>query len=576
MTIPLTLIIVEDQLHDANLMVQYLCEAGFEPSWQRVDTEAAYLALLGPHVDLILADLVLPGFEGLRALDVLKQRQLDIPFIIVTGVVDDEMSVECLKRGAADYLMKDRLSRLGQAVTNALEQKRLRDEKQNIMVALQISEKKYRQLIDTMQEGIWVVDPAGRSLFVNPRMAEMLGYTPAELQGRSLFEFLDGSWEEQIDVSFRRKDGRQFYASLVTSPILNDQGVVEGTLLGVIDITERKRGEAIREATYKIAQAANAAPTLDELYHSIHLILNELIPAQNFHIALYDRGSDELSFPYFADQLESRPAPLKAGRTLAAYVLRTSRPLSVTPAELEVLVTAGEVERPELKLVGWVGVPLTFKGRTIGVMVVQSHAEALRFGPDETNILSFVSTQVAMAIEHKRAQDEIQQLASTDAMTGLFNRRRFFELAEQEFERTQRYGHSLSILMLDVDNLKTVNDTFGHLAGDLLIQTVGDLCRKELRKIDLVGRYGGDEFVALLPETPLAKATRVVERLRWRAAQKTLRFEGQAVLVSISIGVAGLDESCLRLENLLSHADQALYEAKQAGKNRVAVWEGGR
>jgi diguanylate cyclase (GGDEF)-like protein len=158
-------------------------------------------------------------------------------------------------------------------------------------------------------------------------------------------------------------------------------------------------------------------------------------------------------------------------------------------------------------------------------------------------------------------------------MTGLYNRRQFFVLAEQEFERSLRYRHPLSIIMLDADNLKSVNDTHGHLAGDLLIQTVADVCRKELRRIDLVGRYGGDEFVALLPETPLEKAAPVVERLRARAAQQTLRFEGQAVLVSISVGVAGMDESCLRLETLLSHADEALYDAKQGGKNRVAVWQ---
>ncbi len=438
---------------------------------------------------------------------------------------------------------------------------------------LQLTERKYRQLIETMQEGIWVVDLGGHITFVNTRLATMLGYTPAEIVGRNMFEFIDRGWEEQIDVKFLRKDGRHFFATLATSPLVDEENNHTGTLIGVVDITERKRGEAVRAATFRIAQAATNADSLEDLFQSIHLVLNELVPAPNFYIALYDADNDALTFPYYVDSVEPRPGPMKAGHGLVAYVLRTGRPLLATPLELDVLVGQAEVDRPASRLVGWVGVPLIFKGRPRGVMVVQSHTEALRFSQEETNILSFVSTQVAMAIEHRRAEDEIKQLAGTDALTGLYNRGHFFELAEQEFERTRRYAHPLSILMLDVDNLKTVNDTFGHLAGDLLIETVAKLCRKELRKIDLVGRYGGDEFVALLPETPLPKAVRVVERLRARAAQKALHFDGQAVLVSISIGVAGLDESCLRLETLLSHADQALYNAKQAGKNRVMVWE---
>ena len=159
-------------------------------------------------------------------------------------------------------------------------------------------------------------------------------------------------------------------------------------------------------------------------------------------------------------------------------------------------------------------------------------------------------------------------------MTEPYDRRLFLELAEQEFERSLRYQHPLSILMLDVDDVKAVNDDHGQPAGDLLMQAVADVCCQGLRRIDLVGRYGDDEFVALLPETPVAMATAAVERLQMRVAQITLRFDDQALLVSISIGVAGRDESCLRLETLLSHADQALNDAKRAGKNRMAVWQG--
>ena len=136
MAIPLNLLILEDRPTDAELLVFELRDAGYQPNWKRVDTEVDYLAALGTQYDIILADFSLPQFDALRALRHLQDRQIDIPFIVVTGTISEEVAVDCMKQGAADYLIKDRLSRLGQAVERALEQKRLRDEKSKADLAL--------------------------------------------------------------------------------------------------------------------------------------------------------------------------------------------------------------------------------------------------------------------------------------------------------------------------------------------------------------------------------------------------------------------------------------------------------
>src|SRR5713226_8053822 len=145
MSIPLRVLIVEDREADAKLMLHELRRGGFDPAWRRVETEADYLAHLDPSLDIILADYNLPQFGALPALRQLQERELDVPFIIVSGSIGEEAAASAMKQGGTDYLLKDRLGRLGQAVKNALEQKRLRNEKRQAQKSLEESEKRLHQ-----------------------------------------------------------------------------------------------------------------------------------------------------------------------------------------------------------------------------------------------------------------------------------------------------------------------------------------------------------------------------------------------------------------------------------------------
>ena len=167
------------------------------------------------------------------------------------------------------------------------------------------------------------------------------------------------------------------------------------------------------------------------------------------------------------------------------------------------------------------------------------------------------------------ALEEVQRLAITDSLTGLHNRRHLLELARHELQRARRYRLPMSVFMLDIDEFKRVNDTYGHAIGDQVLQGVAECCRQELRGVDVLGRYGGDEFAAVLPETGLPAACQVAERLRGSIAQRALDTKAGQVTVTVSLGVAVLDDEHLAPETLLDHADQALYVAKQSGRNRV-------
>jgi diguanylate cyclase (GGDEF)-like protein/PAS domain S-box-containing protein len=175
---------------------------------------------------------------------------------------------------------------------------------------------------------------------------------------------------------------------------------------------------------------------------------------------------------------------------------------------------------------------------------------------------------------HVALERELACQAHIDPLTGLCTRRHFMELAESELARTRRYGGTLSLLMLDLDRFKRINDTHGHLIGDRVLQTLGDTCRKVFRNIDIVGRIGGEEFAVLLPATDTPKACEVAERLRRNIEAVTVPVErGDALHFTASIGVSGLKGREVGIDTLLGLADKALYEAKHGGRNRVASYE---
>jgi len=172
--------------------------------------------------------------------------------------------------------------------------------------------------------------------------------------------------------------------------------------------------------------------------------------------------------------------------------------------------------------------------------------------------------------DRKRMEEELRRLATTDALTGALNRRRFNELADQEVARSRRYGHELCVMMLDADHFKNVNDTHGHQAGDDVLKLLSATAREQLRDSDVFGRYGGEEFALALPETGLQTALEVAERIRAAlAALEVPLAEGGHVSFTVSIGVAKLADGDDDIHATLDRADQALYQAKESGRNRV-------
>jgi len=220
---------------------------------------------------------------------------------------------------------------------------------------------------------------------------------------------------------------------------------------------------------------------------------------------------------------------------------------------------------------GWLGAPLFVRGNLIGFLSVESHKPDA-YGEAEINLVWAFTHSAAIAIDNARLFRQVHQLAITDSLTGIFNRRHLLELASHEFERARRFSRPLTLAIWDIDHFKMVNDTFGHLVGDQVLRMVAERCHKNLREADLLGRYGGEEFVAILTEANSTLGREICERLRAAVESPPYTVEDHAVKVSISVGLADIID-CPNLEVLLGRADQALLRAKQKGRNRVEAWE---
>lgn len=213
--------------------------------------------------------------------------------------------------------------------------------------------------------------------------------------------------------------------------------------------------------------------------------------------------------------------------------------------------------------------PLKIEQQTFGALVICS-GDAKSLGQDKIRILTSATNHLALALRNSLEYRKVRARADHDGLTRIANRQNFDSRLREEMKRHQRHSQELSLLMLDLDYFKSVNDTYGHLAGDMVLQEVGKILVKTLRESDFPARFGGEEFVVILPHTREEQAWMLAERIRTIIAQTTFRFEHKHFRVTASLGIAGLKPGALSPpEHLIHNADQALYRAKTSGRNMV-------
>src|SRR5438034_1310715 len=423
--------------------------------------QALQLAMAHPF-DVLVIGSKLRDSPGVEVLKLLAERFPTIPKIFVVPPDGEEAALQALKSGAMSYIVKTpRYTELlpaivleivadGKARTQIEWQGRTYDvhieplrspegatigtlgvafdvsERTRTEETLRRSEERFQLLGRATSDVVWDWDLQTDGLWANENFSKVFGYPAEEIEptGAWWTDHLHPEDRERVVTSidevvrgggsvwtseyrFRRRDGT--HATVVDRGyVLHDSAGHPVRVIGsAMDVTKRRKTEAIQSAIYRISEAANNAKDLPELYGQIHKVVGGLMPAANFYIALVDDKRETLEFPYFVDEEEGAPPPQKLGRGLTEYVLRTGRAMLASPEVFDRLIRDGEVVLVGPPSVDWVGAPLTSQGKTIGVIVVQSYTEGVRFSEEDRNVLNFVAEQIANAIDRKRTQERL-------------------------------------------------------------------------------------------------------------------------------------------------------------------------
>jgi diguanylate cyclase (GGDEF)-like protein len=321
------------------------------------------------------------------------------------------------------------------------------------------------------------------------------------------------------------------------------------------------------EALNSIGREITASLDLDGVFETIHAQCVRLVDSTSFAICLYNRERAEVHYAYLVREgkrREPRIEPL--GRDAVSWVIKSGRPVKIrdmVERHDEIPIDLSDMDSG---LRSVLAIPLVrLDNEVTGVLFVASPRPDA-YSPRNQETLSAIGQTAAIAIENAR----YYEMATVDQLTRLYLKDYFHQRIDEELNRARRYGHAFSVLMMDIDSFKLLNDTHGHLAGDRFLQRVGEVIKSSLRSHDIPCRYGGEEFAILLPETEPPEAILIAERIRRTVADIRIREGRRTVGTTISIGISSYPRSARRsATDLLRKADAALYQAKREGKDKV-------
>ncbi len=346
-----------------------------------------------------------------------------------------------------------------------------------------------------------------------------------------------------------------------------------GVLKSAVLLERESEQRQLAESLQHIALSLNASLEPKEVYQRLLEEAGKLVPYDSATLMQIDGdivrlvasiGYEKFLTPAQLPYLQELTFPLKETPNL--FYITTTKRSYVIPNVLDdpewVVVPEGRHIR------SWIGIPIFIQGEPTMIFSLDS-TTPYAYQKHHLTVLTMFASHATLAIQNAHLFAQIRALALNDELTNLPNRRYLFTMGKREIQRARRFGHPLSALMIDIDHFKHVNDTYGHLIGDEVLRTLAARCRNTIREVDIIGRYGGEEFAVLLPDTNLTDALQIGERLRKTIANEAIVTSGGKLSLTISVGAAELREDISDLQDLLDIADQGLYMAKQNGRNRV-------
>jgi diguanylate cyclase (GGDEF)-like protein/PAS domain S-box-containing protein len=483
------------------------------------------------------------------------------------------------------------------------------------------SEERYRNLFKNASMGIFHSLPEGKFIQVNPTLAAMFGYATPDEMAASITDintqiYVDSKRRPEIldetlrkdgwvyaENRYRRKDGSIITANLAVRKVMDADGKVAYLEGFVEDITERRRIEEaereqrnLAEALRDTSAALNSALVLDQVLDNILTNVGRVVPHDAANIMLIN-DKDE-GYIVRENGFSKRPG----GKKIQSLRITVAN----IPYLQEIILTAQPVIIPDtaampqwekVSCAAWArsyaGIPLHLMGVVVGFINLFS-ATAGFFTPAHTERMKTFANQTATAFANSRLvetlqkantrlqaqlseiqalQNELSEQAIRDPLTGVFNRRYLQVTLDREIARVNRASQPVGIMIMDIDHFKIINDTFGHATGDLILQKLGELLKTNIRREDIACRYGGEEFVVVMPGASLQVAEERANLIRARFDELRVPYGDWNIHVTISLGVAAYPLHGATSEEVLIRADRALYRAKLEGRNCVVVYQ---
>ncbi len=419
----------------------------------------------------------------------------------------------------------------------------------------QISLDTYRDIVENIAEGIRVLDENGMVIYANDALCSMLGYDKAEIIGKSVYDLYPPEEHHLVakhledrrsgkaaryEIRYVRKTGENMFAGVSAMPILDEHGKYHGTYTLIRDITERKRLEQ---------QVMEEKNFLDDL---IALCPDSIIGVNRKGIIIIFNQAAELLTGYSAEEAigQMHIMAIYNSESLAKDIKK-----KIYSPDFGGM---GKLDGSEVEV-------LNRSGRKVPIRL---SATLIYKDNEEIGSVGFFHDLT----KRRQMELKLRELSITDSLSGLYNQRYFHTSLRECIERAKRYQRSLSLICFDLDHFKQCNDKLGHLEGDNIIRLAGQILKQVLRKADLAFRYGGDEFMAILPETGLDGAKITAERIRaefnnrWPFEIVCPRKDLSRVTLSMGVAMLNMDEEP---ETFIKRADLAMYEAKQSGGNKV-------
>ena len=434
--------------------------------------------------------------------------------------------------------------------------------------------------LEATADGVVITDADGRIEWANAAFCALSGYQFNELDGKSTALLRSGVhsdafyaelWETikrgdtwRGEIVNRKKDGHLYTEQQTITPVADHKGDINQFVAIKRDVTDRKQSQYRLQQQLRQAEVLNRVATLANKAHEVlvfvdavlEIIGEELFLDRTFALVQLTDGRDAVARGW------GYPPGNLVHPTIASTVVTSNRTLE--------LPAAGASPESSLSKGMQSGIALPMRAQRFQGALVLKSRRPVSFDELGRRFLNTLARQITNAIERLLLFDEVQALAATDPLTGIFNRRRFQELGERELARSKRSGRPLSAVLIDVDHFKEINDSHGHEVGDQALERLSETLVGGLRTTDVIGRLGGEEFAILMPETGADGAREVADRLLERVAK--IMFPGvDGLSMTISAGVAEYTTP-EALSGLIRRADQAMYQAKDLGRNRVEIW----